>query len=77
MGIAVAAFRFGHSQVRSASNLNSQIQNLPIFAPGDDVADNADLRGGKDLPQGSSLAWEQVLPIGTQRRHRGVSSIPI
>lgn len=61
---SVAAFRFGHSQVRSAYNLNQAIQNIPLFAPGDDVPPTGDLRGGKRLPASWEIDWSHFLPIG-------------
>jgi len=60
---SAAAFRYGHSQVRSAYNLNDAIQNIPIFAPGDDVQPTDDLRGGKILPPAWSIVWGHFLPI--------------
>ena len=60
---SVAAFRFGHSQVRAAYNLNDQVTNIPIFVAGDEVAPTADLRGGKNLPQGWGIDWRQFLSI--------------
>lgn len=60
---SVAAFRFGHSQIRAAYNLNSDITNIPLFVAGDDVAPIADLRGGMSLPTGWSNDWGMFLPI--------------
>ncbi len=61
---SAAAFRFGHSQVRAAYNLNSSITNIPLFVAGDEVAPTSDLRGGKALPGGWQLDWPHFLPIG-------------
>ncbi len=44
---AVAAFRFGHSQVRNAYNINDTSGGVPVFSL-DPV--RLDLRGGRQLP---------------------------
>jgi hypothetical protein len=61
---SVAAFRFGHSQVRAAYNLNDVVTNRPIFAPGDQVGPTDDLRGLKTLPDQWQIRWEHFLPLG-------------
>lgn len=61
---SVAAYRFGHSQVRAAYHLNERIRDIPIFVPGDPVAPTADLRGGKNLPHDWSIQWELFVPLG-------------
>jgi Animal haem peroxidase len=61
---SVAAFRFGHSQVRAAYNLNNVVVNRPIFAPGDQVGPLDDLRGGKALPGQWQIDWSHFLPFG-------------
>lgn len=60
---SVAAFRFGHSQVRAAYNLNDAVPNRPIFVPGDQVGPTDDLRGQKTLPAQWTLDWAQFLPF--------------
>lgn len=60
---SVAAFRFGHSQIRTAYNLNANIVSIPIFVGGDDVAPTADLRGRMELPAGWSIDWSLFLSI--------------
>lgn len=60
---SAAAFRFGHSQVRPAYNLNTGVPNIPIFVPGDEVDEHADLRGGRRLPSGWTVNWPDFLPI--------------
>jgi hypothetical protein len=61
---SAAAFRFGHSQVRAAYDLNGVVPNVPIFAPGDDVGPRDDLRGRKTLPDQWEIDWPRFLPIG-------------
>jgi hypothetical protein len=50
--LSVAAFRFGHSEVRRAYELNETTGKIQVFsftAP--------DLRGGRPLPAGRQIAW--------------------
>jgi Animal haem peroxidase len=61
---SVAAYRFGHSQVRPVYDLNAKVTNRPIFAPGDDVGELDDLRGGRPLPAAWAIDWSIFLPIG-------------
>ena len=49
---SVAAFRFGHSQVRSAYALNDQTGRIPVFS-----LTAPDLRGGRPLPAGRQIDW--------------------
>ncbi len=60
---SVAAFRFGHSQVRSAYLLNDSVGVRPIFVAGDDAGQGADLRGGSPLLPGWTVHWPSFLPI--------------
>lgn len=50
---SVAAYRFGHSMVRTEYELNETAQNIPIF--GDDP--NGDLRGFKERRGGLEIQW--------------------
>lgn len=58
-----AAYRFGHSQVRPAYNLNANVRDRPIFAPGDAVGELDDLRGRRELPAAWSVHWPDFLGI--------------
>jgi hypothetical protein len=49
---SVAAFRFGHSQVRSAYALNDQSGRIPVFS-----LTAPDLRGGRPLQAGRHIDW--------------------
>jgi hypothetical protein len=49
---SVAAFRFGHSQVRRGYELNDQTGRIPVFSPTD-----PDLRGGRPLQAGRQIDW--------------------
>jgi Animal haem peroxidase len=60
---SVAAYRFGHSQVRPVYNLNATVTDRPIFAPGDEVGELDDLRGGRELPAKWAIDWGLFLPI--------------
>jgi Animal haem peroxidase len=55
---AVAAFRFGHSQVRRAYRLNgtNACQNLQVFSLTDP---GASLMGGRQIQAGRQIAWGQ------------------
>lgn len=62
---SVAAYRFGHSLVRESYQLNFQLtdhngnfRSVPIF---DATGAEADLRGGRILPQGHTLQWDWFL----------------
>lgn len=60
---SAAAFRFGHSQVRSAYNLNGGISNIPVFLVGDEVGPTDDLRGGKVLPPNWTIDWSHFFVV--------------
>jgi hypothetical protein len=60
---SVAAFRFGHSQIRPVYDLNGTVTNRPIFLPGDEVGEFDDLRGFRPLPQQWAIDWPLFLPI--------------
>jgi hypothetical protein len=61
---SVAAFRFGHSQIRPAYDLNGTTSNRPIFVPSDQVGDFDDLRGFRPLPARWAIDWPLFLSIG-------------
>jgi hypothetical protein len=54
---SVAAYRFGHSQVRGIYNLSSLVTDRPIFIPGPLPNEFADLRGFRPLPQQWTVEW--------------------
>lgn len=60
---SAAAFRFGHSQVRSAYRLNDQIGVKPLFVPGPAPAPDADLRGRAPLLSGWGVGWQHFVAI--------------
>jgi len=53
---SVAAFRFGHSQVRAGYKLNRETER-PIFASGN----TADLQGGRQLPEKHTVQWDMLV----------------
>ena len=59
---AVAAFRFGHSQVRSAYRLNTNGPGFQVFTP-DDPTDN-DLIGGRPVPGNARVEWTRFFNVG-------------
>jgi hypothetical protein len=60
---SVAAFRFGHSQIRPAYDLNDTAKNRPIFVPGDEVGEFDDLRGFRPLPANWAIDWPLFFAI--------------
>lgn len=54
---SVAAFRFGHSQVRPGYELNETSGIVPVFSFTD-----PDLRGGRELPAGNQINWGNFFP---------------
>jgi hypothetical protein len=55
---SVAAYRFGHSMIRPAYNLNGDIPpNIPIFTHGELQDEHADLRGFRTLASGWTIDW--------------------
>ena len=60
---SAAAFRFGHSQVRSAYLLNDQIGVRPLFVPGPAPSPDADLRGRAPLLPGWTVGWPHFVSL--------------
>jgi Animal haem peroxidase len=59
---SVAAYRFGHSMIRSDYRLNTRTTNeIPIFTE-DDA--KVDLRGFRPLPRGFSIDWSFFVEVG-------------
>ncbi|MGD9736784.1 MAG: heme peroxidase family protein [Solirubrobacterales bacterium] len=58
---AVAAYRFGHSMVRPACDLNATVTGVPIFIPGEKVGELEDLRGFRPLPNLWTVDWSFFL----------------
>lgn len=55
---SVAAYRFGHSMIRPAYNLNGDIPpNIPIFTSGELQNEHQDLRGFRTLASGWRVDW--------------------
>jgi hypothetical protein len=59
-----AAYRYGHSQVRAAYDLNATVTGRPIFLPGDEVGPTDDLRGFRPIPQAWTIEWARFVSIG-------------
>ena len=59
---SAAAYRFGHSMVRPAYDLNRTVQGVPIFIPGEKVGEFDDLRGFRRLPESWTVDWSFFLP---------------
>ena len=60
---SVAAFRFGHSQVRARYFLNSQTQPLHILLPAPDADPLGHLGGFRPLPKGFGIEWDLFFAI--------------
>jgi hypothetical protein len=63
---AVAAYRFGHSQIRGRYSLNTLVQNLPTFLPG--AATDPDLAlkqfgGFRILPPFWTVEWRRFFEV--------------
>ena len=56
---SVAAYRFGHSQVRPSYTLNQRVADVPIFSPDADPGEFADLRGFRIRPPRWELEWNR------------------
>lgn len=59
---AVAAYRFGHSMVRSNYRTNSSTPALPVFSG--TFVPGSDLSGFSPAPSGSAVDWNLFLPAG-------------
>lgn len=67
---SVAAYRFGHSQVRPSYRINSVVPELPIFSPEGDTNPLADFRGFRSLPQQWTIEWNRFFEIdGSTPQH--------
>ena len=60
---SVAAYRFGHSQVRPGYALNQVVRGVPIFIPGEKVGELDDLRGFRVLPSSWTVDWSFFLDV--------------
>ena len=54
---SVAAFRFGHSQVRENYRINDVVPELPIFAQTEEPGELEDFHGGRHLPAQWTVDW--------------------
>ena len=62
---SVAAYRFGHSQIRPTYVLNDRVGSFPIFRhPSSQPSPLADLRGGRPLPLSWSMDWRRFFNLG-------------
>lgn len=65
---SVAAYRFGHSQIRPTYTLNDRVGSVPIFRPPSDMPGPlADLRGGRPLPASWSMDWRLFFELGERQ----------
>jgi len=65
---SVAAYRYGHSQVRDTYRMNAGT-TLPLFAPrGAGARGDSMLRGFQPLPEGHAADWDEFFPHPGQLR---------
>ena len=77
-----AAYRFGHSQVRAAYDLNDVVTGVPIFAAADKPGPLEHLGGFRRLPAAWTIDWSLLLqdvgereaPAEPQDRHEHLSA---
>ncbi len=60
---SVAAYRFGHSQVRPTYKINGVVRELPTFSPEGDTNPLADFRGFRPLPGQWTVEWGRFFEI--------------
>ncbi|MDX6624011.1 MAG: hypothetical protein QOE75_1943 [Solirubrobacterales bacterium] len=60
---SVAAYRYGHSQIRGRYDLNGTVKGVPIFISGEKVDPLADLRGSRVLPKFWTIDWSFFLDV--------------
>ena len=62
---SVAAYRFGHSMIRSDYRLNAGTEReVPIFTRGRLLHEKGDLRGFRPLPSGFTIDWSFFVEVG-------------
>jgi hypothetical protein len=61
---SVAAFRFGHSQVRARYFLNRRTQPLHILVPSPTADPREHLGGFRPLPRGFGIDWDLYFAVG-------------
>jgi hypothetical protein len=64
---SAAAYRFGHSQIRSTYVLNNTTPPLHIMVPFDDADPLDHLTGFRALPKGWAIQWGLYFAIGDSR----------
>lgn len=60
---SVAAFRFGHTQVRARYRINNTVPVLPVFVPDPMPDRRADFRGFRGLPPQWTISWTNFFPL--------------
>ena len=64
---SAAAFRFGHSMIRQAYDLNQVVQDVPLFVESATPGAFEHLGGFRRLPQAWTIDWGFFVPIGGSR----------
>ncbi|MEL6746264.1 MAG: peroxidase family protein [Pseudomonadota bacterium] len=71
---SVAAFRYGHSQVRGLFDLSAATTRVPLFNAG---AGTVDMRGFKQLNRGRMIDWHYFFPMANETIGRVQSARPL
>jgi hypothetical protein len=62
---SVAAYRYGHSQIRPEYDLNDAFENVPIFVEHPETAPSTGHLGGfRALPAGFTIDWARFFDLG-------------
>ncbi|MGH2380551.1 MAG: peroxidase family protein [Candidatus Limnocylindria bacterium] len=78
---SVAAYRFGHSQIRGQYKLNTTVPRLPIFTPGPIRDDRLGSFGGfRTLPPSWTIEWARLFEVsgagqGERQQTRLIDSV--
>src|SRR5919108_649801 len=67
---SVAAYRFGHSMIRPAYDLNEVVTGVPIFSRKDRPANREHLGGFRRLPSFWTIDWSHFVKIDRTRPQR-------
>jgi hypothetical protein len=62
-----AAFRFGHSMVRSSYKLNAELELIPVFSPALTPNPLQHLGGFRPLPKKWTIDWKMFFRIGSSK----------
>ena len=64
---SVAAYRFGHSQIRPTYSINDLVQDVPIFSATKRAHPLEDFRGFRPLPEAWTVDWSFFFKLARRR----------